>query len=287
MGDWDNLEGQMSIFDFPEYLPGAEIELDDFKTMPIEHAAELIGNAIGYKFKHDEYLEYFEAYPHPKVRLRIYFGNFKDTGERYISAGIEKLCDNKTGASGPQNSIDKAIAFYKRNIPIWLDDVEGNCRYSHHKCNKQSLWQVADELTACPHTCCRNCQNSDCGARCNGAEIKRVDIRGLCDDAYCPTCGHSIDDKDLNKPCKECGQVIDYSWYYEMNSDFEPDAIDNLGLSREATRLLISAGIGTISALMETDEDSLVKIRGMGRRSLAEIMTKVNYRRENNDQSGN
>jgi hypothetical protein len=48
------------------------------------------------------------------------------------------------------------------------------CEYSKHSCNKENLWEIAESLDEeCPMTCCRNCDNTQCGARCNGAEQKK------------------------------------------------------------------------------------------------------------------
>ena len=48
------------------------------------------------------------------------------------------------------------------------------CEYSKHSCNKENLWKIAESLDEeCPMTCCRNCNNIQCGARCNGAEQKK------------------------------------------------------------------------------------------------------------------
>ncbi len=44
------------------------------------------------------------------------------------------------------------------------------CKYSEHTCNKEELWRVAEEIGEdCSRTCCRSCDNYNCGARCNGA----------------------------------------------------------------------------------------------------------------------
>lgn len=51
-------------------------------------------------------------------------------------------------------------------------------------------------------------------------EIKRypVDIRGICDDAYCPTCNYEFrdDETDANM-CPMCGTYLDWSRYHLFN----------------------------------------------------------------------
>jgi hypothetical protein len=54
------------------------------------------------------------------------------------------------------------------------ETVEENniCQYSGHSCNKENIWDVADECgEGCPHICCRMCGHAKmCGAACNGSE---------------------------------------------------------------------------------------------------------------------
>ena len=51
---------------------------------------------------------------------------------------------------------------------------------------------------------------------------KPVDIKGICDDAYCPECGFALDElKILDCPsCPECGCLIDWSPWHRMNDDW-------------------------------------------------------------------
>lgn len=46
-----------------------------------------------------------------------------------------------------------------------------------------------------------------------------VDVRGLCDDAYCPRCNYPLDEyKELDcKTCPECGIKIDWSPWHRLN----------------------------------------------------------------------
>ncbi|MBQ1575213.1 MAG: hypothetical protein IIZ78_29120 [Clostridiales bacterium] len=102
------------------------------------------------------------------------------------------------------------------------------CQHSGHSCNKKNLWEVADSLddTQCPHICCRLCSTKGCGARCNGSQepraAKRVILKGICDDAYCPECGEALDEtKDLDcECCPECGTLIDWTPWHRMNDHY-------------------------------------------------------------------
>lgn len=102
------------------------------------------------------------------------------------------------------------------------------CNFSKHTCNKKNLWEIADTLdeTQCPHVCCRKCNTMLCGVRCNGSEEPKakalpVDIRGICDDAFCPICHYPLDDLDPIEldceQCPECGTRLDWSPWHRIN----------------------------------------------------------------------
>lgn len=48
-----------------------------------------------------------------------------------------------------------------------------------------------------------------------------VDIRGLCDDAYCPSCGYSLDEiKQLDcERCPVCGIRVDWTPWHRFNDE--------------------------------------------------------------------
>jgi len=57
---------------------------------------------------------------------------------------------------------------------------------------------------------------------CNYAQpqtVVEVDIRGLCDDAYCPKCGYSfkewLGEVDIN--CPECHTKLDWTFWHRLN----------------------------------------------------------------------
>lgn len=88
----------------------------------------------------------------------------------------------------------------------WQHDIEfiddkPVCTYSKHSCNRKELFKVAemDNTIACPHVCCRKCDEVMCGARCNGAELPKE--KPLCSqaeecEAYPSGCGGTIE------PCR-------------------------------------------------------------------------------------
>lgn len=108
----------------------------------------------------------------------------------------------------------------------WIPKEKPICDHSEHTCNKQNLQEIADTLDdlQCPHVCCRLCSTKNCGARCNGSEepkeiIYPVDIRGLCDDAYCPKCGEGLDEYRVLdcERCPYCGTRISWAPWYRQN----------------------------------------------------------------------
>lgn len=138
--------------------------------------------------------------------------------------------------------------YLKKNKPI--------CKHSNHECNKEELWKIADSLDdiECPHACCRQCEEIMCGARCNGSEephtitpaeeyfretgkttywqdsqgkpyqwwkIMPVDIKGICDDAYCPKCGRALDEyKCCDQDCPSCHARLDWTPWHKLNDDW-------------------------------------------------------------------
>ena len=108
-----------------------------------------------------------------------------------------------------------------------FDILKPECSFSGHTCNKENLWEVAHTLDniACPEICCRQCKVPLCGARCNGSEepehIRRVEIKGLCDDAYCPECNYEFwETKEMDcERCPVCGTRVDWTPWHMANDE--------------------------------------------------------------------
>lgn len=47
--------------------------------------------------------------------------------------------------------------------------------------------------------------------------IQKVDIRGICDDPYCPKCGQCLLDVVGCKTCLSCGTKLDWNTWYLVN----------------------------------------------------------------------
>ena len=52
---------------------------------------------------------------------------------------------------------------------------------------------------------------------------KPVDIRGICDDAYCPSCGTELDERKYMdcQRCPWCGTRIDWTRWHRINDEEE------------------------------------------------------------------
>lgn len=70
---------------------------------------------------------------------------------------------------------------------------------------------------------CRKCNTRLCGVRCNGSEEPKqpVNIKGICDDAYCPECDYQLDElKELDcEQCPECGTRLDWTPWHRANDE--------------------------------------------------------------------
>ena len=127
-------------------------------------------------------------------------------------------------AHGTMREMSKQV---KGQISIfeYLSTLPKDCTFSGHTCNKKNLWDVAHTLddVSCPETCCRNCKEFLCGARCNGAETKiyPVEIKGLMDDAYCPKCGYCFwETKEMDcETCPSCGIRVSWEPWHRANDE--------------------------------------------------------------------
>ncbi len=223
MGKNDQIEGQMSLFDFLE-APSAAVEAPkeqqlrinipwpcreckwhdgccceydkkpeeygecklfvsrtpDFDTMGIEDAAERIGKELGLEFKEgyrydDGSVEYRARFK--KINIEIHFSHYTEGihgARRFLALDITN--DQHEGYGGPCESIEEAIREIRKRVKGLEQDKTDTekkspiCRFSEHTCNKEELWRVAEEIGEdCSRTCCRSCDNYNCGARCNGA----------------------------------------------------------------------------------------------------------------------
>lgn len=59
---------------------------------------------------------------------------------------------------------------------------------------------------------------------------KPLDIRGLCDDGFCPVCGYAFDDingeLDLER-CPRCNTAVDWSMWHKLNDKYSLVRIQN------------------------------------------------------------
>ena len=123
----DQIQGQMSIFDFSQYLPASGC--DDLERMTLEEVRERIEQATGLQFTVLEYLGdngYYEARPKKGVRVSIGLSRFSCAGkmhmegQRFISTNIDA---RNAGMGSPCISIQEAVECIRRNLPRYLEEV--------------------------------------------------------------------------------------------------------------------------------------------------------------------
>ncbi len=51
-------------------------------------------------------------------------------------------------------------------------------------------------------------------------KVYDVDVRGLCDDAYCPKCGYAFWDREADcEACPECGTKVRWDRWHRLNDE--------------------------------------------------------------------
>lgn len=52
-------------------------------------------------------------------------------------------------------------------------------------------------------------------------KVHSVDIKGLCDDAYCPVCGYEFKDwlGEVDIDCPECKTRLDWTIWHKINDE--------------------------------------------------------------------
>lgn len=54
--------------------------------------------------------------------------------------------------------------------------------------------------------------------------IRKVDIKGICDDAYCPLCNYAFRDFEIDSPiCPNCGIFLDFEPWHRVNDKESED----------------------------------------------------------------
>ena len=54
--------------------------------------------------------------------------------------------------------------------------------------------------------------------------IRKVKIKGICDDAYCPKCNYAFSDHEIDSPiCPKCGIFLDFKTWHRINDKESED----------------------------------------------------------------
>lgn len=152
--------GQISLFDLDNQYN------DDFETATTKDAARYILDHLGLRFNKTAQESIYKT-KIKNTEIEICFSNFTpevNDGRRFLDVG---WTDGSAGGGSPCDSWEMAID----RLRTIMDRANGYCTKSHHICNKQQLWAVAQSLdnVFCPRVCCSKCSDKTCGARCNGA----------------------------------------------------------------------------------------------------------------------
>lgn len=150
------IEGQISIFDFEEYLP----EGKDKRRAEIKRINE--GDRIS-----------------PAQEYYI------NTGRTDYWQNEQKvICKKSSECEAYPAGCGGTIEPCRFGGPFKFSKTV--CTFSGHSCNKEELWKVAESFDdiSCSRTCCRNCKESLCGARCNGSEAPSVTHDWIGDDYF-------------------------------------------------------------------------------------------------------
>lgn len=102
------MDGQMNIFDFIK----PEIKEVDLESFPEEEMVQHIKSATGIPFTYRDDLTGYEA-KIKKMRYTVKYSRYWDGNKRFISCGYG---NNIGGSRSPCDSIEEAIAFFKRGL---------------------------------------------------------------------------------------------------------------------------------------------------------------------------
>lgn len=61
--------------------------------------------------------------------------------------------------------------------------------------------------------------NYECDNQINMFNAQEVDVRGFCDDGYCPVCNASLE--DLTERCTWCGTLLSWNRWRQINGKNE------------------------------------------------------------------
>lgn len=125
----DQIEGQMTIFDFAEYLPTTDN--DDLDRLTFEEIKNRIEAATGLHFELGKLMtddRYYQAIPKKGVKVSIDLSEFNcggpgfSAGQKFVGVGIDGKIDGSYGGMGsPCKSIREAVECIKRNLPRYME----------------------------------------------------------------------------------------------------------------------------------------------------------------------
>ena len=201
--NWDKYEcdGQMSIFDL------AESE-QPLRTLNDYWHAEALGKPIRLTSK----------------ELKAEQDRLGENVGWYFAADVPKCCDcfpmlKHTGGIDEKDYLE-CIVCGRRTEPVhdyswresrrlWTEMFKPICKHSNHSCNKENLWEVAEmDGGTCQRVCCRQCDITGCGARCNGSEEPKKVEQEKSTDVTKKSCGNCLRfNTDIEQPPDGWGHI--------------------------------------------------------------------------------
>jgi len=236
------MEGQMSIFDFPEYLPEKHTRLVRSNEYEMHHC-ELCGTFVPCrvlkgKWPNQEYIVTRKCTGcnaivdvDPEIlKIESFFNKRKKEKDDVLSPAEEYYIS--TGKNDYWSRYGKSVDKFQQLLHEPWHDISEEPQEAQF-CMFEYMWTMH--------------QKEDSKGQCTGwwrhgkiewlnmpfdigkkrvirwkpaeepkpKEPKDVDIKGLCDDGYCPDCGVSLD--DLTEECPECGCILNWDHWKILN----------------------------------------------------------------------
>jgi hypothetical protein len=113
-----------------------------------------------------------------------------------------------------KNGVPDWVKWDKDSLPCqnctWFDGT--SCRSGAHTCHYEFGYLICEMF--CQSVTER--KPSTVGDVCPSVPVP-VDIKGICDDAYCPKCGRALAEKLADRDCPSCHAKLDWSRWHRMN----------------------------------------------------------------------
>ncbi len=224
-------DGQMNIFDFINKKKVKLVRKNEYEPWRCNNCGAKCPNRVIYGDWPFQGVRITKKCPGCRQEIDIPedLQKIADRSNNYCTDSVSK-CNRteiwaKAAGDCPQTCCHRCVKDCEAKKELICRYTWNVCIFSGHTCNKETLWEIADDFDEiqCPHVCCRQCNTRLCGVRCNGSEEPKqpVNIKGICDDAYCPECDYQLDElKELDcEQCPECSTRLDWTPWHRANDE--------------------------------------------------------------------